>query len=144
MKPCLANELQRDLFLQIESLPGLVLALKNDDFCALNLHGRFGLWDKRWSEADSETLLAFRREDEAAVPLTRLDGEPLVHLHVDWKRILYCRIGSRVLPRIATTMELAFAERSDAFARSFVFYSKDTPELKALCARRGSLIQLQS
>jgi len=66
----LALTRQRIFFSDLSAVEELVLTTKNEDRCALNIRGRFELFDQCWKTAEwpqNETLLALseKRDDES-------------------------------------------------------------------------------
>jgi hypothetical protein len=57
----LALTRQRRLFSDLSAVEELVLTTKNEDRCALNIHGRFELFDQCWKTAGSPQNETLRR-----------------------------------------------------------------------------------
>ena len=142
METMLASQQQKDFFSEISSLPDLVLGVKRDEVCSVNAHGRFRLYDKHWiGHHKSETLIEFCPTSLKQPKMTET-GEPLVHLHVDWRIVRFCLIEDRCLPLIGTKKEIVFAQSKSPKTRLFWFYSKNNLKLSALIKKHARTITL--
>jgi hypothetical protein len=142
MKTMVVSPSQQEFFTELSKLSDLVLALKREEVCSLNAHGRFRLVDKHWPQTEkTETLVAFH-PSTSEEPEKTASGEPLVHLHVDWSQIHYCLILTRQLPLIKTEKEIVFATSENPDTRVFWFYAKETTELASLIKKHGTKIKL--
>jgi hypothetical protein len=135
-KRTLALTRQRRLFSDLSAVEELVLTTKNEDRCALNIHGRFELFDQCWKTAGSpqnETLLALSevREDEAPTEV------PRVHFHVDWRQVRWVRIRRRRLDLIDSDFEVVFCSDRDLTTRIFWFYLRDSAAVQSLRKKWG-------
>ncbi|MFQ5709916.1 MAG: hypothetical protein ACE5HO_20870 [bacterium] len=132
----LALTRQRIFFSDLSAVEELVLTTKNEDRCALNIHGRFELFDQCWRTAESpqnETLLALREERETKTPTE----VPRVHFHVHWPEVRWARIQRRRLDLIDSDFEVVFCSDRDLSTRIFWFYLRDSAAVQSLRKKWG-------
>ena len=131
-----ANKLQRAIFKDISRLKKIALTTKATESLSVNIHGAFTLFDKHWrnvSENPSETMLALNEDG-----LSKTQGEPSVHFHIDWREIRCARIQPRRLELINTDYEIVFCENRSSSSRKFWFYLKDSIETRLLIKKWGT------
>lgn len=126
----------RVFFSDLSCVEELVLTTKNEDRCALNVHGRFELFDKHWQAlgpSQAETLLALREEGKAQANRS----EPRVHFHVDWGEVRWARIQPRRLELIDADFEVVFCSDRDPATRIFWFYLRNSVAVQSLRKKWG-------
>src|SRR5213078_90907 len=102
-----ASARQLEFMADLEQLPDVILSVKGGEECAVNVHGRFGAFEKHWASAErdpDETLLALdpARDERSLTP----SGEPKVHAHVDWNAVRWAIVRRRELPLVGTDHEI--------------------------------------
>jgi hypothetical protein len=118
-----ANNIQRKFFEDLSAIDELVITTKNEEFCSMNVHGSFELFDKQWQEAKyarDETMIALKENGPA-----RIYGEPPVHFHIDWNEVRYVCIRPRRLELINADYEIVFCRERDTDSRIFWFYIRE-------------------
>ncbi len=126
---------QRQFFEDLSNMEAMALTTKNEDSCAINIHGTFELFDKHWqTEEDlpNETMLSLKQD--TPVPPT---SEPAVHMHINWKEVKWARIQPRHLKLINTDYEIVFCSEQNSSTRIFWFYLREGIDTQLLRSKWG-------
>jgi len=118
-----ASTRQLEFMADLEQLPDLILSVKSGEECAVNVHGRFGAFEKHWAKAESdpdETLLAL--DPTAGGRSLTSSGEPRVHAHVDWNAVRWAIVRRRALPLVGTDHEIVLCADRDLGTRITTFF----------------------
>lgn len=132
-----ASARQLEFISDLEQLPDVILSVKHGEDCAVNMHGRFGAFEKHWAEADTdsdETLLAL---DPTADRSLTSSGEPRVHVHVDWNAVRWAIVRRRELPLVGTDHEIVLCADRDLDTRITTLFARTGDPLGAFVDRWG-------
>jgi len=133
-----ASARQLEFMADLEQLPDVILSVKGGEECAVNVHGRFGAFEKHWAKADSdpdETLLAL--DPAAGDQSLTWSGEPRVHAHVDWNAVRWAIVRRRALPLVDTDYEIVLCAARDLGTRITTFFIRTGDPLGAFVDRWG-------
>ena len=133
-----ASARQLEFLADLEQLPDVILSVKGGEECAVNVHGRFGAFEKHWVNAETdpdETLLALdpTADGRSLTP----SGEPRVHAHVDWSAVRWAIVRRRALPLVDTDHEIVLCSDRDLDARIATIFVRTGDPLGAFVDRWG-------